>query len=281
MLVQASPHLRGRFEFNQAKESAAWKRYAVESEEFSVEFPVLPAMQTESVGLGKFQTRRERLLAAYADGVVYTVYTYEKKDLNRDYIVRRLAMPDFTQEERIIVDGVSGKSFRYEDDDRIGVTQFFTMNKSVYVFQALGSKLGNPASGIPKFHSSIQFNRKVSGEKVEDGPGEQVDSNQGLAAGNSAIVPNEEVTRRVFVITKPEPHYTERARQGQVKGTVVLRALFSSFGSVTNIAQIKGLPAGLTEKAIESARQIRFVPAVKDGRFVSVWLQLEYNFNLY
>jgi len=41
------------------------------------------------------------------------------------------------------------------------------------------------------------------------------------------------------------------------------------------------LPFGLTEQAIAAARQIKFVPAVKDGRPVSVFMQLEYNFNLY
>jgi hypothetical protein len=37
----------------------------------------------------------------------------------------------------------------------------------------------------------------------------------------------------------------------------------------------------LTERAIAAARQIQFLPAVKDGQLVSVAMQLEYNFNLY
>jgi hypothetical protein len=41
------------------------------------------------------------------------------------------------------------------------------------------------------------------------------------------------------------------------------------------------LPFGLTEKAIAAARLIKFVPAMKGGRPVSVHMQLEYNFNLY
>ena len=60
-----------------------------------------------------------------------------------------------------------------------------------------------------------------------------------------------------------------------------MRAVFSAGGSVTNIKAVKGLPDGLTEKAIAAARQIRFVPAQKDGRNVSQYIQIEYNFNLY
>jgi TonB family protein len=95
------------------------------------------------------------------------------------------------------------------------------------------------------------------------------------------IFKSSEVTSRARVLDKPEPQYTESARKNQVTGTVVLRAVFSSGGSVTNISTIRGLPDGLTERAIAAAKQIRFVPAQKDGRPVSMWMQLEYNFNLY
>jgi hypothetical protein len=37
----------------------------------------------------------------------------------------------------------------------------------------------------------------------------------------------------------------------------------------------------LTEKAISAARMIKFMPAMKDGRAVSQYIQIEYNFNLY
>jgi len=90
-----------------------------------------------------------------------------------------------------------------------------------------------------------------------------------------------QVDQRARVLSKPEPQYTEEARRNQITGTVVLRVIFSSFGEVTNIRAIQVLPFGLTEKAISAARQIRFAPAMRDGRPVSVYMQLEYNFNLY
>jgi protein TonB len=86
---------------------------------------------------------------------------------------------------------------------------------------------------------------------------------------------------RVRLISKPEPHYTEEARRHGVVGTVILRVIFSSTGEITQIKAIQGLPLGLTERAIAAAREIKFVPAKKDGRAVSVYMQLEYNFNLY
>jgi TonB family protein len=95
------------------------------------------------------------------------------------------------------------------------------------------------------------------------------------------VFSGKEVNSKARVLSKPEPQYTEDARKNQVTGTVVLRAVFTSGGQVTGIKAVSGLPYGLTERAIAAARQIKFVPATKDGRPVSMYIQLEYNFNLY
>ena len=90
-----------------------------------------------------------------------------------------------------------------------------------------------------------------------------------------------EVDQRARLLAKPEPQYTEEARRNQITGTVMLRAVFASSGEVVQIQALSSLPFGLTERAITAARQIKFVPAMKNGRAVSVYMNLEYNFNLY
>ncbi len=90
-----------------------------------------------------------------------------------------------------------------------------------------------------------------------------------------------QVEQRARLLFKPEPKYTEEARRNQISGTVMLRVVFSSTGEVVQIRAVRTLPFGLTERAIAAAREIRFVPAMKGGRPVSVFMQLEYNFNLY
>ena len=90
-----------------------------------------------------------------------------------------------------------------------------------------------------------------------------------------------EVTRKAVITVKPEPGFTEEARKNNVTGTVRLRAVLAASGSVQGISVVKGLPDGLTEKAIAAAKQIRFTPAEKDGRAVSQYVLLEYNFNIY
>ena len=90
-----------------------------------------------------------------------------------------------------------------------------------------------------------------------------------------------DVTTKVRVLSKPEPSYTEQARSNQVTGTVILRCVFAADGHVRAIHVVAGLPDGLTLRAILASLQIKFIPATKDGRPVSVWMELQYNFNLY
>jgi len=90
-----------------------------------------------------------------------------------------------------------------------------------------------------------------------------------------------EVTTGARVLSKPEPQYTEEARKAGITGTVILSVVFDRTGQVTNIRAVQTLCCGLTEKAIAAARQIRFIPAMRGNEVVSMYMQLEYNFNLY
>ena len=110
------------------------------------------------------------------------------------------------------------------------------------------------------------------------GPGGSQGSN---AFDPDRVYPSPQVSERARVIAKPEPQYTEEARRNAVSGTVVLRVVFSRTGEVTNIRAVQSLPFGLTERAIAAARLIRFRPAMREGQPVNVFMQLEYNFNLY
>jgi TonB family protein len=90
-----------------------------------------------------------------------------------------------------------------------------------------------------------------------------------------------EVTTKARLLSKPSPEYTEKARQAYIIGTVVITAVLSQTGEVTNIRVIQRLRGGLTTEAVRAARRIKFEPAIKDGQPVSQYIKVEYNFNIY
>jgi protein TonB len=111
-----------------------------------------------------------------------------------------------------------------------------------------------------------------SGNGPGVGTGESVDYNGVFSAGS--------VTVRPQILGRPTPGYTDEARRNQIEGSVKVSVLLKADGTVSDIKVARGLGYGLDEKAIEAARQLRFVPAQKDGHAVSVRLFLEFKFSL-
>ena len=143
-----------------------------------------------------------------------------------------------------------------------------------------------PASTIPVMRNSPSPEKSADMTKADPvlfpTNSRQLATPTPASAGDAAKIYNpREVDQRVQIVSRPKPSYTEEARKNQIAGVVVLRAVFSASGQVTNIHAVSGLPNGLTEQAIAAAKQIKFVPATKDGRPVSTWMQLQYDFNLY
>jgi len=260
-----------------------WQRYTVKGEEFSVSLPALPAMTTQKfTNLNPRLNRIVRVLGSYGAGVAYAVHTFENpqdQSLEEfiDYIKpRRSRLREWKDATDISVNGFSGKQIVLSERDVPGVVQFFRTKNHLYQFEAFGAFIGDPR--MQEFFSSVVLGKKLDGLEVKDGIGAQPDDSQSQPG---PVIVGKDADRKVVVLTKPEPSYTESARQAGTKGAVVLKAVFTATGGVTNVEVVSGLPFGLTEKALASVKQIRFVPAMKDGQLVSVRLQLEYNFNLY
>ncbi|HST53926.1 MAG TPA: TonB family protein [Pyrinomonadaceae bacterium] len=121
----------------------------------------------------------------------------------------------------------------------------------------------------------------IGGGDREEGGGGRGGGGEGGAIDYNRPFNQRDVTQRALITFKPEPSFTEDARKNNVTGLVRLRAVLSASGEVLNVSVVKGLPDGLTEKAIEAAKQIKFRPAQKDGHTVSQYVTLEYNFNIY
>ncbi len=85
---------------------------------------------------------------------------------------------------------------------------------------------------------------------------------------------------REWAVFKKQPvvDYTAAALRNHVVGRVRLRVLLGADGKVPSVVTLETLPDGLTEAAVSAARNIEFVPAMKNGRPVSVWVEIVHEF---
>lgn len=259
----------------------SWKRYTVAGHDFSVVLPTLPAMTTTTrYFFPSGKKRQEIQLGAYADGLVYQVNVYENGELRKslhDFMDEQTVhwKADLGSAHDIELGGISGKELLFPARRGPVASRFFATDSRLYHF-SVGGAATNDDPRVKYFLASIVLGKKQDGIVVTDGPGIPYEQDT-----VETPISGKDVDQKVVLAQKPEPGYTEAARQNAVTGTVILKAVFTSAGNVSNIFTVSGLPFGLTEVAVAAARKIKFYPAVKNGKRVSMWIQLEYNFNLY
>jgi len=83
------------------------------------------------------------------------------------------------------------------------------------------------------------------------------------------------------IISKQKPSYTDRARRNGVQGSVQVLALFGADGKVASVIKITSLDPGLDANSINAAYKIKFEPAQKDGKPISVVKVIEFGFSIY
>jgi TonB family protein len=81
-------------------------------------------------------------------------------------------------------------------------------------------------------------------------------------------------------VNRPRPDYTERARMNRVQGIVRLRLQVDEKGFVRQARVLTSLPDGLTQEALAAAIQLRFKPAMKEGKAIEKWVVVEIEFQL-
>jgi TonB family protein len=291
----------------QSQKAVRWERYTSQGEEFTVLLPKLPWVVSIARPPKPLSNPPDGLLyAAYDDGTGYVMLSFDNSERQEEIDVFIDEFIEYkygvfhgqaTFERHLTLNGFKGRQYRVRSatTDISGIVQFYRTKNRIYIFEAVGGARSQPA--VERFLKSITLDTKTAAKNVarlqadreatqksEEAPPTppKSASEQGQpGAPRAQVFSPREVERKAVLIARAHPRYTEEARQQQVSGTVVLRAVFSSSGEVTGIRAVSGLPYGLTERAIAAARRMVFIPAMKDGRFVSQYIQIEYNFSLY
>lgn len=91
--------------------------------------------------------------------------------------------------------------------------------------------------------------------------------------------PGGDVTPPIKIVDL-SPTYTEEGRQNRIQGVVILETIIDANGDVARVKVLKGLPLGLTESAVETAKQWKYRPATRFGEPVAVVMNVTVRFSL-
>src|SRR2546421_7366494 len=87
--------------------------------------------------------------------------------------------------------------------------------------------------------------------------------------------------RHVTVLWRAAPQYTEQARRKQIKGSIAMAVELLPDGTVGEVKIAESLDPGLDQMAIDATRKLVFLPAIKNRKFVSIWMPMTMSFNIY
>jgi len=178
----------------------------------------------------------------------------------------------------------------------LGVPPSLT-NRDVSSQVNISNQVAPPSIGVPEPVPDFQAPNLTMASQEEMAQALQPTdlSNLGSGGGDSLVVqldndrdkspsPDEfvAVEELPVIISMPAPVYPEMARQAEVEGTVMVRALIGKDGKVKDAIVPEGQGVTmLNDTAIEAAKKAIFKPALQQHRPVEVWVNIPIRFTLH
>lgn len=210
------------------------------------------------------------------------MYTGRVKGLRNDFasrITRKDGLKFVRGEEREI-DGVSIQSFEKTMGLRKSIIQLLLSKKALYIVSA--HSVGEKDDLVQHFVRSVQMS---SGANAVF-PNRGADQGSGLATLAPTIYDesNTEI-KTADADTKPSSLailflFQPRFQTENGSGTVTVKARFAATGRIENAEFVSG-ERSLLAGAVDAVQRIIFIPAEKDGRFVSTTKQMQYSRSIY
>ncbi len=176
----------------------------------------------------------------------------------------------------------------------LGVPPSLSQETQVNPQMAIAQQIAQPALGVPEPVPDFQARETTIATQEQLAEAFQPTdlSNLNSGAGDSLVVnlpdagdgnpsPDEfvAVEEMPVLIQIPAPIYPDMARQAEVEGTVMVRALVGKDGKVQDAFVTEGVPM-LNDAAIAAAKKAVFKPALQQHKPVAVWVQIPMRFSL-
>lgn len=293
-----------------------WQNYSVREVKASFLMPRLPVVVNESDAC---RSEESFSYGSYTDGVAYVVriarkadapkFCLEKREFDKTnfedrvlYLKTQFSMELRERESgktnaivlvgggritKLINDFNKNRWFEFTvygaDENKAEVKNFFAAlkvdekAKGIEIFGGAERTLGDEP--LKKDEPEKEAAKKDAEKPVLPG--------EGSSRANLPVTVNPETSSKqvvaepVRIILKPRANYTEKARNSQTQGNVLLRVTFLANGGIGAISIVSGLSDGLNEEAIAAAQRILFIPANKSGIRYSVIKQVQYTFTIY
>jgi len=126
------------------------------------------------------------------------------------------------------------------------------------------------------------FNSSLSQDSDHSAKEETTVIAQNVETQKDTLDPNDykAVDKMPEIISQAKPAFPDEALKKNLEGKVFLRVLVDANGNSAKVEVLKSSNSIFDEAAITAAKNYKFNPAIKDGKPVSVWVVIPFNFAL-
>jgi protein TonB len=137
-----------------------------------------------------------------------------------------------------------------------------------------------PDLGVPNSNLKGFSMGNGNGTGIGSGDGAGIGPGSGGNIGGGVYQVGGSVRPPVAIFT-PDPEFSEEARKAKFSGNVMVSLIVDPSGKPRNVHVLRGVGMGLDQKAVEAVEQYKFKPAMKDGKPVAVYVNIEVNFQIF
>ena len=292
-----------------------WVRLEGVEKNFSIAVPagfsvVLPEKNTEKEEVlasdllgGPASTKwmiveRMPTITAYKDGATFLIQGYRTKKLKDALVIFIQSRSQVPTTVPIAVKEFQGILSQTDDNAHYKIEMVIGSKDCIY--RVMGAARNKDNEALKYFFSSLrlddnapfalgsslQANLKEAAQPIMELKETPFEFEKAEKEDKSKIVDRskddgkkEDSFRLVILEQPPAPYSSDAAYKWKIYDQVQLLVTFSAGGQIEKIRVVRGLPLGLTESAVRSARQIRFLPQEVDNKRVSVDKLIQYDFS--
>lgn len=277
-------------------EEPTWAAFQHPKAEFSVEFPGRNVSEAFNIP----GPEPSSLYKMSYEKFYFFMFIENNEEVSAYDEIKAYAAANDASTKEVEIDGLAGARYDFNSDDGYAHSFITIQGKTFfYLFHVAGEsrdekmfekflgsiKLIEPAQKVKEKEGGAPNSKAVSSilKEAPVAPQFPDSGGPGILSGTSTIAPPKytKITAGVSITAKPRPAYTDLARRYSISGTVRLRVSFQKDGQIGEVKPVAKLPFGLLGSAMRAARQIKFVPAQREGEPYTETKNVEYNFTLY
>lgn len=264
-----------------------WEKLSDENNEFMVFIPqgyLTTAQDEYYLGKPSEAALVKKLLkvARLINGVFLMLEYYQgnSKDIYETLKEREKSV----LEKEEAINGYQIRRFSTKTDKLNQKTHYYFKGKSLYVLKSYAKTEDDKI--VKSFFDSVRLvnqNNIVAPNAPKDAKNTsllRIIEQEMPRLDDSAVIDSKDADRPLIILQYPRPRFSTETRRGIGNIRIKLKVLFSSSGKVSKVEVVQITSKLLEREAIETAKNIIFIPAEKDGKLVSVYQNIEYSFGI-